>query len=101
MPGGTDRRLPRWTRWIHQRSVSILTDQTDSAVQARRREIAAEHVLFKTLEYVEARHPGLLDHIEASLDHLGDYARDDTKDDEAVRAIARTMLQGARREGTS
>lgn len=76
-----------------------MTDQTDPAVQARRREIAAEHVLFKTIEYVEARHPGLLDFIEASLDHLGDYARDETKDDEAVRAVARRMIDGARREG--
>ena len=71
----------------------------DTATQTRRREIAAEHVLFKTIEYVEARHPGLLDFIEGSLDHLGDPARDETKDDEAVRGIARKMLQGARREG--
>ncbi len=77
-----------------------MTDHTDTAIQARRREIAAEHVLFKTIEYVEAQHPGLLDHIEGSLDHLGDPAKDETKDDEAVRAIARKMLQGARREGT-
>lgn len=75
-----------------------MTDQTDTAVQARRREIAAEHVLFKTIEYVERQHPGLLDYIEQSLDHLGDYARDGTKDDEAVRQIARKMLTGARRE---
>ncbi len=72
----------------------------DVAVKARRREIATEHVLFKLIEYVEARHPGLLDHIEGSLDHLGDPARDDTKDDEAVREIARRMIVGARREGT-
>jgi hypothetical protein len=37
--------------------------------------------------------------VEASLDHLGDAAHDETKDDEAVRAIARKMLAGARREG--
>lgn len=74
-----------------------MTD-TDTAVEARRREIAAEHVLFKTIEYVERQHPGLLDYVEASLDHLGDYARDGTKDDEAVRAIARKMIDGARRE---
>ena len=77
-----------------------MTDQTDLAVEARRREIAAEHVLFKTIEYVEAQHPGLLDFIEGSLDHLGDYAKDGSKDGEVVRAIARKMLQGARREGT-
>ncbi len=71
----------------------------DTAIQARRREIAAEHVLFKLIEYVEARHPGLLDFVEGSLDHLGDPARDGTKDDEAVRDIARRMVRGARRQG--
>ena len=73
----------------------------DTAIQARRREIAVEHVLFKLIEYVEARDPGLLDFIEASLDHLGDPARDETKDDEAVRDIARRMVDGARREGVN
>lgn len=71
----------------------------DTAVEARRREIAVEHVLFKLIEYVEDRHPGLLDFVEGSLDHLGDPARDETKDDEAVREIARRMLKGARRQG--
>ena len=71
----------------------------DTAVQTRRREIAAEHVLFKTIEYVEARHPGLLDFIEGSLDHLGDPGTGGEKDDEAVRNIARKMLKGARMEG--
>lgn len=71
----------------------------DTAVQARRREIASEHLLFKLIEYVEARHPGLLDFLEGSLDHLGDPAHDDTKDDEAVRTIARKMITGARAEG--
>lgn len=76
-----------------------MTDAT--AVQARRREIAAEHVLFKTIEWVERQHPGLLDYVEGSLDHLGDPApaSDPSKDDEAVRAIARKMLRGARAEG--
>jgi hypothetical protein len=71
----------------------------DTAVQARRREIATEHLLFKLIEFVEARHPGLLDWLEDSLDHLGDPAHDGTKDDEAVRTIARTMITGARKEG--
>lgn len=71
----------------------------DTAIEARRREIAVEHVLFKLIEYVEDRHPGLLDFVEGSLDHLGDPARDGTKDDEAVRAIARRMVRGARRQG--
>lgn len=73
----------------------------DIAIQARRREIAVEHVLFKLIEFVEQRHPGLLDHIDASLSHLGDPAHDETKDDEAVRAIARRMVEGARREGVA
>lgn len=71
----------------------------DDAVQTRRREIATEHLLFKTIEYVEARHPGLLDVLEASLEHLGDPADGADKDDEAVRAISRRMIVGARREG--
>lgn len=71
----------------------------DTAIQARRREIAVEHLLFKTIEYVEAQHPGLLDHLERSLDHLGDPAHDGTKDDDAVRAVARRMIAGARAQG--
>ncbi len=71
----------------------------DTAVHARRREIASEHLLFKLMEYVEARHPGLLDFLEASLDHLGDPANGADKDDEVVRTIARRMIAGARREG--
>lgn len=71
----------------------------DATIQTRRRKIAVEHLLFKLTEYVEARHPGLLDYLEASLDHLGDPATDSSKDDEAVRAIAARMIAGARREG--
>lgn len=71
----------------------------DTAVQARQREIATEHLLFKTIEYVEARHPGLLDFLDGSLDHLGDPAHDETKDDGAVRAIAAKMIAGARSQG--
>lgn len=66
--------------------------------EARRREIAVEHMLFQLIGYVEARHPGLLDTIERSLDHLGDPAKDATKDDEAVRDIARKMIRSARSE---
>lgn len=69
------------------------------AVAARQRELAAEHILFQLVRYVEARHPGLLDAIEASLPHLGDHAHDETKDDEAVRTIARRFLHSARQEG--
>ena len=74
-------------------------NQTDNPAHTRRREIATEHLLFKTMEYVEARHPGLLDFLDASLDHLGDPANGADKDDEAVREVARRMIAGARREG--
>jgi hypothetical protein len=81
----------------------IMTDTTnqDGTIQTRRREIAAEHVLFKLIEYVESKHPGLLDFVETSLDHLGDPATDGSKNDEAVREIARKMITGARRQGVS
>ena len=69
---------------------------SQSAVEARRREIATEHVLFHLMLYVEKQHPGLIDFLEGSLDHLGDYAKDETKDDEAVRVIARKMINSAR-----
>jgi hypothetical protein len=73
----------------------------DTAVKTRQREIATEHLLFKLMEYVEAKHPGLLDFLEESLDHLSDPATDDTKDHEAVRDIARRMIVGARKQGTA
>ncbi len=69
--------------------------------QTRQREIATEHLLFKLIEYVEAKHPGVLDFLADSLDHLGDPATDASKDDEAVRAIARRMIDGARRQGVA
>lgn len=75
------------------------TDQRPSptAVQARQREMAAEHILFQLVQHVEGQHPGLLDRIEASLDHLGDPAKDGTADDEAVREIARRFVASARK----
>ena len=76
-----------------------MTDTT--AVDARQREIATEHLLFKLMEYVEDRHPGLLDFMAQSLDHLGDPATDGTKDDNAVREIARRMIAGARKQGVN
>ena len=74
------------------------TPTPDTATLARQREIATEHLLFKLIEYVEGKHPGLLDHLEASIDHLGDPATDGTKDYEAVRRIAARMVAGARHE---
>ncbi len=64
----------------------------------RHRELAVEHLLFQTVGYVERKHPGLLDHLEGSLSHLGDSADDDTKDDEAVRNIARLFIRGLRKK---
>ncbi|WP_258046657.1 hypothetical protein [Sphingomonas folli] len=72
----------------------------DEISRTRQREIATEHLLFKLIEYVESRDPGLLDFLEASLSHLGDPAHDDSKDDAGVRAIARRMIAGARAQGT-
>lgn len=74
---------------------------SDTATQTRQREIATEHLLFKLMEFVEARHAGLLDFMEQSLDHLGDPATDGTKDDEAVRRIAKGMIIGARKQGVN
>jgi hypothetical protein len=73
----------------------------DTGTQTRQREMATEHLLFKLMEYVEERKPGLLDFMEQSLDHLGDPATDETKDDEAVRRIAKTMIASARKQGAS
>lgn len=73
------------------------TRPSESAIQARQREIAAEHILFHLVRHVEDQHPGLIDKIEASLDHLGDPARDGTADDQAVRDIARRFLASARK----
>lgn len=69
---------------------------TDDAVLTRRREIGVEHPLLKLSEYVHPRQPGVLASIDSSLDHLGDRSHDDTKDDEAVREIARRMIAVAR-----
>jgi hypothetical protein len=76
-----------------------MAETNDMAVQARRREIATEHILFWLLRFVEERHGGAIDYIERSVDHLGDPAGDGTKDDEAVREIARKLLKGARAAG--
>ena len=67
--------------------------------EERRRELAVEHLLFGTIRYVQRGNPGLLDELERSLAHLGDSAHDDTKDDEAVREIARRFIRSLRAEG--
>ena len=67
-----------------------------AVAEERRRELAVEHLLFGTLQFIEGRHPGLLDHLESTIPSLGDNADDDTKDDEAVREIARRFLKSLR-----
>ena len=74
-----------------------LAELEQAIADQRHREVAVEHLLFQTAAYVERRHPGLLDHLEASLDHLGDSADDETKDDEAVRDIARQFIDSLRK----
>ena len=54
-------------------------------------------MLFSALLCIEGGHPGLLDHLEGSIEHLGDEADDDSKDDEAVREAARRSVAGPRR----
>jgi hypothetical protein len=72
----------------------------ESGAEARHRELATEHMLFWTLVYIERQFPGLYDHLDQSIERLGDHADDDTKDDEAVREVARRFVQGLRRSTT-
>lgn len=76
-----------------------LAELEEQIAEERRRELAVEHLLFGTLRYVEQQHPGLLEELEGSLEHLGDSADDETKDDERVREIARVFIQSLRRNG--
>lgn len=69
----------------------------DDAAEARHRELAVEHLLFQALAFMEDKHPGLLDHLDASISNLGDSASDETKDDEAVRDVARLFVQSLRK----
>lgn len=79
------------------------TDQTtaDGLVDTRHREMAIEHILFGAVRFVAARHPEMLDEIDASLAHLWDRASDGPRDDEAVREIARRFLKSLRNEAHS
>ncbi len=79
---------------------TTLNTDTDAGriAEARRREMAIEHLLFGTIHFVAHRHPELLDELDGSLAHLWDKADDDTRDDEAVRAIARRLLKSLHAE---
>lgn len=80
-----------------------MTDQksasaSDPIIDARRREMAIEHLLFGTIRFVAERHPDLLDELDQSVDHLWDKAHGDARDDEAVRAVARRFIGSLRAE---
>ncbi len=74
-----------------------ITD-TQKIADARRREMAIEHLLFGTIRFVAQRHPELIGELDGSLDHLWDKADDDTRDDEAVRTVARRFIKSLRAE---
>ncbi len=65
-------------------------------IDARRREMAVEHLVFGTLGFLAKRHPELLDELDGSLEHLWDPDQGEARNDEAVRNIARRMLKSLR-----
>jgi hypothetical protein len=78
-----------------------MTDQTptlhpDPVVEARRREIATEHLLFGTIRFLARRHPELLDELEVSLSHLWDKVEGEARDDAAVRKVASRIIKSLR-----
>lgn len=78
-----------------------MTDQHDTrTAQTRRRELAIEHLLFGTIRHLAKHHPVLLDELDASVGNLWDNAHDDTRDDEAVRTVARSFIESLRREAS-
>lgn len=70
----------------------------DQIVDARRREMAIEHLLFGTIRFIAQRHPELLDELDGSVDHLWDKAQGGERDDEAVREVARRFIKSLRAE---
>lgn len=81
--------------------MSNLHDQPDAAaaVAARHRQMAVEHLLFGTIRFLSRRHPDLLTELDESLAHLWDHADDTSRNDEAVRDVARRFLRSLRAEG--
>lgn len=79
-----------------------MTDQhRDTAAQlldARRREMAIEHLLFGTIRFLAQRQPELLDELDGSLGYLWDKAEGTERDDEAVREVARRFIKSLRAE---
>jgi len=81
--------------------IAMTQKQSDPALQiveARRREMAIEHLLFGTIRFVAQQHPALLDELDDSLDHLWDKGPDGERDDEAVREVARRFIGSLRVE---
>ncbi len=72
-----------------------MTDIPTDLADARRRELAIEHLLFGTIRFVAKQHSKLLDELEASIAHLGDR-NVESQDDEAVRDVARRFLASLR-----
>lgn len=70
----------------------------DQVIDARRREMAAEHLLFGTIRFLAERHPELLDELEDSLGHLWDRSEGAARDDDAVREIGRKFIRSLRAE---
>ena len=72
--------------------------ETAAAIEARRREMAVEHLLFGALRFLGGRHPEMLDTLDESLAHLWDRSDGAARDDEAVREIARRFIKSLRAE---
>lgn len=72
------------------------TPPADPVIEARRREMATEHLLFGTIRFLAQRHPELLDELDSSLTHLWD--KGEARDDEAVRKIAGRIVKSLRAE---
>jgi hypothetical protein len=70
----------------------------DPIIEARRREMANEHLLFGTIRFLAQRHPELLDQLDSSLDHLWDRGDGEARDDAAVRKIASRIINSLRAE---
>lgn len=70
----------------------------DQVIDARRREMAVEHLLFGALRFIASRHPEMLEELDASLSHLWDKSEGSARDDEAVRNIARKFIKSLRAE---
>ena len=68
----------------------------DPTTETRHRELAIEHLLFQTIRELARERPDLLDTLEASVAHLWDNGPKDSRDDEAVRSIARTFIRSLR-----